>query len=358
LVSELQDLGLAAKGTKGGAEVRVTPPQLWQLHHDCRLAEHIRVQLRSFRARQFDELVAGLRRLPWHAYLTAEHPLDVHVTCHRSKLWHSDAVAERTRAAIAHSTRGAPAVRGADRCPEAQSVYVRITGDNVQPAIDASGKPLHLRGRRTLVGAAPLRETLAAALVVILKEALAEPVARLWDPFCGSGGILLEWAEANARTTARESGFAFQQWPIHDAAAYDEWLKNRCPAPIGNLQALGSDIDPNALCAAKANVAACSLDACFSLHCGDFEAFSEQVPKGTPVIANPPYGVRLGDKRKYAELMKRFESLLARRKDLRPAVILVPQTTRPWNPKLPWQSIASLYNGGLPVQILRLVQTT
>jgi putative N6-adenine-specific DNA methylase len=121
------------------------------------------------------------------------------------------------------------------------------------------------------------------------------------------------------------------------------------------LQAFASDIDPSALAAAQANAAAGCLQDHFAWHCGDFEAFSEQIPHGTPIVTNPPYGVRLGDKRHYAHLMNRFESLLVRRADLRPVVMLAPRPARPWNPRLPWKPIASLYNGGLPVQVLRLV---
>jgi len=353
LAAELADLGLAAKTTQGGAEVRATTENLWMLHHECRLAEHIRVRLRSFRARHFDELIAAMQRLPWHAYLRADRAVDVHVTTHRSRLWHSEAVAERTRLAIARSLRVKGLTAGASG-PGVQSVYVRITGDCVQPAIDASGEPLHRRGRRTFVGVAPLRETLAAALVRMLAQAQSELPSRLWDPFCGSGSILLEWAESKLRLAAgRDRHFAFESWPIHDAAAYAAWLGLRDHEAAIPLSSFGSDVDAQVLAAAKANAERCPPTQC-NWHRGDFEAFAESVPQATPIVTNPPYGLRLGDRNSAAQLMQRFELLLKRRTDLRPVVVLLPDPARPWQPRLEWERVARFHNGGVRVQVLRL----
>lgn len=355
LISELQELGLTATSAAGGAELHASTEQLWRLHHECRLAEHIRVRLRSFRARHFDELIAGLQRLPWHAYLSASQKVDIHATCHRSRLWHSDAVAERVQTALAQRTRTNASVVELDETSASQSVYVRITGDCVQPAIDASGEPLHRRGRRTFVTAAPLRETLAAALVRVANQASVPSVPRLWDPFCGSGCILFEWAESRLELSAgRDRSFAFERWPIHDAAAYRAWQQERGARVPTEVQALGSDIDGRALDAARANASRYSLERHCTWHCGGFESFADQVPLGTPIVTNPPYGVRLGDRHATVQLMQRFESLLAQRTDLRPAVVLLPHPIRHWKPRLAWESVARFYNGGLQVQIMRL----
>jgi putative N6-adenine-specific DNA methylase len=356
LVSELRELGLTATSAAGGAELHASTEQLWRLHHECRLAEHIRVRLRSFRARHFDELIAGLQRLPWHAYLSANQKVDIHATCHRSRLWHSDAVAERVQTALMQRTRTNAEVSGLDEASTPQAIYVRITGDCVQPAIDASGEPLHRRGRRTFVTAAPLRETLAAALVRVANQASSPTLPRLWDPFCGSGCILFEWAESRLELSAgRDRCFAFEHWPIHDAAAYGAWQQQRRARVPAETLALGSDVDERALEAARANASRCSLERHCTWHHGDFESFADQVPFGTPIITNPPYGVRLGDRNATVQLMQRFESLLARRTDLRPAVVLLPHPNRHWKPKLAWEAVARFYNGGLQVQILRLV---
>ena len=284
LAAELSDLGLAGRVVSGGVELRTTTRQLWQLHHDSRLAEHIRVRLKSFRARHFDELVAGLRRLPWHAFLDRSQPLDVHVTCHRSRLWHSGAVAERTRLAI-KGTSDPTDVTSAPDSDIRQSVYVRIAGDRVQASVDASGERLHRRGRRVLVGRAPLRETMAAALIRILSECASCETNTVWDPFCGSGCLLLEWVESRWGLGAgRDRTFAFERWPIHDAAQYTAWLESRATPSPTPLRAFGSDIDPQPLAAARANATRSSAQECCTWLCGDFESFADSVPHGAAIV--------------------------------------------------------------------------
>ena len=228
LARELEELDVLGASVPGGLETRVSTEQLWQLHHECRLAESIRVRLRSFRARHFGELIAGLRRLPWHAYVSPNRALDVRVVCHRSRLWHSEAVAERARAVIEHHL-GQP-LRPGKNADEAniQTVFVRIAGDIVQPSIDASGELLHRRGHRRFIGPAPLRETLAAALVLVLRSSTDAAKIALWDPFCGSGCIVVEWLESLLGwSSGRDRTFAFEQWPVHNAQAYARWIENR-----------------------------------------------------------------------------------------------------------------------------------
>ena len=354
LANELRELGLEGKTSSGGVELRLSTEQLWQAHHETRLAEHIRVRLRSFQACHFSEFVKGIRRLPWHAYVDRNLDLDVRVACHRSRLWHSDAVAERTERTINEQLGISPSTTAGAGHDAQQTVYVRITGDRVQPSVDASGERLHRRGRRILTGRAPLRETLAAALIRILLRSTTGPVVSLWDPFCGSGGILLEWVESRLGIPAgRDRTFAFEHWPIHDAAQYAEWLSNRTPPRAEPALAFGSDIDRHALAAAQGNAEKLN-HAGFVWHAGDFESFADAIPPGTAIVTNPPYGVRSLDRAAYGRLLRRFEDLVSARADLRPVVMLLPDPFQPWVPRLPWQRVAQFYNGGLAVQVVRL----
>jgi putative N6-adenine-specific DNA methylase len=313
------------------------------------------VRLRSFRARHFGELIAGLRRLPWHAYVSPNRALDVRVVCHRSRLWHSEAVAERARAVIEHHL-GQP-LRPGKNADEAniQTVFVRIAGDIVQPSIDASGELLHRRGHRRFIGPAPLRETLAAALVLVLRSSTDAAKIALWDPFCGSGCIVVEWLESLLGwSSGRDRTFAFEQWPVHNAQAYARWIENRGSNTAPSIHAYGSDIEENVILAARANAQRSGAEPYCTFMCGDFESFIETIPRGTAIVTNPPYGVRSGDPHTYARLLERFEAMLLRRVDLRPVVALLPEPLRPWQPKLEWQPVTKLRNGGLPVQVLRL----
>ncbi len=353
LALEMQGLGLKGSVVAGGIELRASTENLWRLHHQSRLAESIRVRLRSFRARHFADLTSGLARLPWHAYLSPTANPKVQVTCHRSRLWHSGAVAERTREVI--DRRLGIAAADSAETANPQTVFVRIAGDIVQASIDCSGELLHRRGHRTSVGEAPLRETLAAAMVRMLNQEHTGQEITLWDPFCGSGCMSIEWVEHQLGLDAgRHRRFAFEAWPIHDAASYLHWLQDREPGTRQRVRAYGSDIDESVLKAARANAGRSEVEShCVWLH-GDFEAIADSVPLGAAILTNPPYGIRLGRSSSFVNVLERFEALLSRRVDLRPVIALLPESVRPWQPKLPWQCLAKFHNGGLRVQALRL----
>jgi putative N6-adenine-specific DNA methylase len=355
LCRELDDLGLSGTVVLGGVELRATTEQFWTIHRECRLAEGVRVRLRSFRARQFDALVAGLSRLPWHAYVTPEQSYDVRVTCHRSKLWHSEAVADRTRLALGRvlgARQHSPSQPGK---ADVQTVYIRITGDIVQPSIDASGERLHKRGNRTHVGQAPIRETLAAALVHMLGHEQQRAPNVLWDPFCGSGCIAIEWVERQLGLPAgRDRRFAFENWPIHDAQSYASWTAARATPNTSVIRAYGSDIDAAAVVDAQANCSRSKVEPWCTWRRGDFEAVVDSIPLGATIVTNPPYGIRCGNKQEYRRLLDRFESMLARRADVRPVIALLPVPLEPWQPSLDWRPLAKFFNGGLRVQALRL----
>ena len=355
LASELDELGLLPKIVAGGVELRASTEQLWLIHHDCRLAEGVRLRLRSFRATNFSALTSGLRRLPWHAYLTSGRPLNVRVTCHRSRLWHSDAVADRTRAELGRSLGLTDITNTPLGDQEVQTVFVRIAGDIVQPSVDATGDRLHRRGHRTHVGEAPLRETLAAALARMLGSTQGEAVTLLWDPFCGSGCVAIEWVERQLGYSAgRDRRFAFENWPIHDANAYRGWIEKRATPKVRAVRAYGSDIEEAVVVAARANAKRAQIEPYCSWLCGDFESLVDSIPHGTAVLTNPPYGVRSGNPYEYRRLLDRFESMLVSRADLRPVIALLPVPLKPWQPKLVWRVVAKFYNGGLRVQALRL----
>jgi putative N6-adenine-specific DNA methylase len=275
------------------------------------------------------------------------------VTCHRSRLWHSGAVAERTREVIDRHL-GIAQVNTADATTQ-QTVFVRIAGDIVQTSIDSSGELLHRRGHRTSIGEAPLRETLAAAMVRMLNQERKNEELVLWDPFCGSGCLSIEWVERQLGLDAgRDRRFAFETWPIHDSTSYHNWVESREPAASRLVCAFGSDIDEAVLDAARANAGRSKVDS----HCiwlqGDFEAISDTVPLGAAILTNPPYGIRSGNLSNFANVLGRFEVLLSRRADLRPVIALLPESLRPWQPNLHWQCLARFHNGGLRVQALRL----
>jgi putative N6-adenine-specific DNA methylase len=241
----------------------------------------------------------------------------VRVTCRKSKLYHSDAVAQRfieamskrTGAWAATGTRHTPNAGDQDKGREAagdgadgggdgegedaQLFIVRLLHDTCTVSVDTSGALLHRRGYRQAVAKAPLRETIAAAMVLASGWRGETPLV---DPLCGAGTIPIEGALVARRIAPGIGrGFAFMRWPSFDAAAWarqvgearERELPN-APAPI-----VGTDRDAGAIEAALANATRAGVVADVELA---QRSVSDVRPPDKPgwLITNPPYGVRVG----------------------------------------------------------------
>ena len=285
VLEEVVKLGARpASATHGGVHCGLTWPQLWGVHLRSRVATRVLVRLARFKADGFDSLMAGLARIDWASVLPAG---GVQVTASadsRSGLYHSGAIEER----VADFLRTEVGRDTGD-----QSVLVRVQRDDVTISLDATGRALHQRGYRGEAGKAPIRETLAAALVMASGWDAKSP---LIDPFCGSGTILIEAALiARRMAPGRHREFQFMQWPSFDQGGWERLLKGhdgdvleRCPV------LLGSDRDAGAIDATLDNAQAAGVG-------GNIEVVRRTVsdlvvPSGKRgwVVANPPYGVRVG----------------------------------------------------------------
>jgi putative N6-adenine-specific DNA methylase len=172
-------------------------------------------------------------------------------------------------------------------------VLVRLVNDEVTISIDASGELLYRRGWRQETAKAPLRETLASAL---LAASGWEPSRPLHDPFCGAGTIIIEAARRLKGIPAGwDRNFAFERWPTFDRAAWEALRATvrpsaRAPAAV---RLLGTDRDPGAIRAALANARRAGV--------ADLVQFAEadirELPgaEGASIVTNPPYGVRVGE---------------------------------------------------------------
>jgi putative N6-adenine-specific DNA methylase len=193
---------------------------------------------------------------------------------------------------------------------EVQRILVRIFRDKVTISVDASGELLHRRGYRQAVGKAPLRETLAAAMLRASEWSADQP---LIDPFCGSGTLCIEGAMiARNIPPGRHRTFSFERWPEVSAANVaaarargEEGISRAVLPPIW-----GSDRDAGAIRAAQENAdrAGVAQDILF-----ERKAISEvKAPSGSPgtLLTNPPYGVRVGEERGLRDLYQRFADVL------------------------------------------------
>jgi putative N6-adenine-specific DNA methylase len=311
LLAEVQRLGVRpARAVKGGVECTVTWPQMWALNLWSRLATRVIVRVTRFPADGFDSLRRGLDRVDWARWLPVGGVVLVEASCDQgSKLFHTDAVAERVHAAlVARRALGAAtnAVGGA------ATVMVRVQHDVVTISLDSSGAPLHHRGWRGPAGKAPLRPTLAAALV---QSSGWDMRAALVDPLCGSGTIAIEAAHiARKIAPGRQRSFAFESWPTFDADGWrrqidaaDSNVLARCPTIVAG------DRDAGAATAARANALAAGVDSDVEVQHAPLKAL--RVPDRVGwIVTNPPYGQRLPGA-PTSDLRNLYDSLAACRRN-------------------------------------------
>lgn len=355
LEEEVAPWGRSPQRRSGGVELRVDREGLWRVCLSSRLAEGVRIRFKPFVAADFGSLQTELRKLPFRAYLAQGAHVQVKVSCHESRLWHSGAVEERVAAVLQDHVGWQ-----LGPVPDAflHTLFVRLEKNEVQVSLDAAGPRLHQRGERTRVELASLRETLAAALVRLARQRLAEtsPISSespvLWDPFCGAGTLPLEWCGAKlGRVPGQRRNFALEHFRDFDAQAFahfrEQWVgeaaKSATAAGSG-LLAIASDRSERAVQAARANVADSGYDEQIQVLCGDLAEVAAQVPRGACVVTNPPYGRRLQE----AGAVRALLRVLEQRPDLRPVVVLVGGAAQKVVP-VNRPALARFKNGGLNV---------
>jgi len=271
----------------------------YQANLMCRTASRILMRIQDFNARDFGTLEARTRSIPWELYLKGEAPLQVRVSAHASRLYHRDAVAERILNAVTgRLTAHSPCRQAPDTRDDAltQRIWARLEDDRLTLSLDSSGEHLHKRGVKIRGGPAPLRETLAAA-ALILADFDSDTV--LCDPMCGSGTFAIEGAMMTRHIPAGwYRSFAFMDWP---AFRRPHWHYLRSQAEHGMLSSTGpriyaSDRSRTAVESLTALLQTSDLAGVIALQQRDFfDLNPPQLGARRGLVAlNPPYGRRLG----------------------------------------------------------------
>lgn len=318
VAGELTELGVRdSLVLEGGVEFAATQRQLYESNLHLRTASRIVVRLAKFRALTFAELEKRARRIPWERVIAHGDRVTLRVTCRKSRLYHSDAVAqrlardlkERLGVDVGASRGDADDPESAD---EGQLIIVRFDHDHCTVSADSSGAHLHQRGYRTSVTEAPMRETLAAALVLASGWDQSSPFL---DPFCGSGTIPIEAAMIAADVApGRNRPFRFMQWPGYDAGLWQRTLtaaKAREKLAAATM-IRGSDRSAAAIRAATDNAQRSGVGSVVQFERLDALRADPKSPTGW-LVTNPPYGVRLGDEAETHALMTAFARTLTQR---------------------------------------------
>jgi 23S rRNA (guanine2445-N2)-methyltransferase / 23S rRNA (guanine2069-N7)-methyltransferase len=269
-----------------------------------------------------DALYEGVRGMDWSAHVDPRGTLAVDFTGTSDAITNTHYGALRTKDAIVDQLREQHGARPSiDTVRPAVRVHVHLEDERATVSLDLAGEALHRRGYRTEGGAAPLRETLAAAILLVGDwPRLAAAGAPLVDPMCGSGTLVIEaalMAADRAPGLGREY-FGFLGWRGHEAAMWarlcDE-ARERARQAAPAARVLGYDIDPAVLRVARANVARAGLGGRVELReCALIDAVApEGGSVGGLLVTNPPYGERLGEAADLGALYRTLGDVLKRR---------------------------------------------
>jgi len=250
---------------------------------------------------------------PWPTWFDAERTLRVSVSAIRSPLNSLDYVTLRVKDAVCDRFR-----RDRGRRPNVEThspdlrVHAFLTENSATLYLDASGEPLYRRGFKQAKVGAPLKENLAAGILMLTGWRPEEP---LLDPMCGSATFLLEAAQM-ALDIAPGLGrrFALERWRTFDRILWQRLVAEHEARrrPMTPLAIYGSDRDVRQIGKARENLAAAGLDRAVKLQCADLIELSPPAPAGV-LIANPPYGVRQEDRQALDQLYPRVGDALKRR---------------------------------------------
>jgi len=327
----------------GKVEFTTKLVEAWKAVAYSRIANRILMHIADFKAKNFRELERKAAEVPWELYLTTSHQTltTIHVTCKHSRLYHSDAVAERLQKVIAHQAETflhLKASETSDLEPHTSSLHVTLLDDRCTLWLDLAGEELYKRGHERFVNDAPLKETIAAGMLFEAFHMASQPIA-LFDPMAGSGTFSLEAAYmANRLIPGKCRDFALKHQPAFKPATWNHIVnsananpnpslrrnndselslqrndnsmlslrRNEVTAAISSTihKIITSDISEKAVGIIAHNVECCPLAGInpkpIVPQCRDFFSYTAKEiadacsDKSSPVIVlNPPYGKRL-----------------------------------------------------------------
>jgi putative N6-adenine-specific DNA methylase len=286
---ELTALGMAEVVLcKGGVSFQGGLEELYRANLWLRSATRVLVRLGAFGCRDFPDLYRKALRLPWGRFIKPGTRIQVKATSHRSRLQHTGRIAETVQESAGRVLGGAVASDGG---PD-QLVLVRFEDDQCLISVDSSGELLHRRGYRQKIGAAPMRESLAAGILMLLNWNARAPLV---DPMCGSGTFVIEGALMGMRRAPGiERRFAFMQWPRYRPGLWQVLqIQARSAEQPVEMSLIGRDRDPAVLEAASCNASKAGVEAVTLFQTAELGTGDIPEQPGL-VLCNPPYGGRLG----------------------------------------------------------------
>ena len=297
----------------GGAEFEGSFEDAFRANLWLRTCDRILLVMKQFPAKSFEELFQGVKAIEWEKLLPEDARFPIRAKCVKSQLMSPSDVQKIAKRAMVERLKSAYGRDWFDETGAMFQIDVSIRDDVVTVSVDASGEPLSHRGYRTWNGEAPIRETLAAALIL---QSGWHPWQRLYDPCCGTGTLLIEAAFiALGRAPGLTRAFSMEAWTCvpHEALRKIRSEAKEKYAETANreIRIAGSDIDPDAIELAQRHLKQAGLAGRIQLEVKDLRDVTLAGEPGV-FVANPPYGERLDNIRAAHAVAKQLGVLQTR----------------------------------------------
>ena len=277
---------------------------------NLRTGNRVEIVLGGFKAETFDDLFEGIKAIPFEEYISRDGKIIVNAKSVQSKLFAYSAIQSVSKKAICERLCKKFGVNELGESGARYKIEVAALKDYVTVTLDTSGDGLHRRGYRGLVGEAPLKETLAAALVELSVWNKSRPLA---DLFCGTGTIPIEACMIALNIPAGlNRGFDFQNWKCFDKKIFDRAAEEAKANIVtdADLRIGGFDIDDKQLKLARKHAELAGVDKYIHFQRADMRDFSSRFSHGV-IISNPPYGERLSDRKEVEKLYRDYGKKVA-----------------------------------------------
>ncbi len=303
VAESIKDIALNELTTLGAYDLRPVFRGVWfkaskknfyRINYFSRLVSRILAPLVTFECQDKNDLYKAARKIRWEEFLSPKNTFSVTANVSESDITHSNFAGLRVKDAIADYFRDRSNRRpNVDAKDPYVTINIHLHRNQATLSIDASGGPLHKRGYREESVPAPMQETVAAAIICLSEWDGSVP---LHDPMCGSGTLLCEALMAYCQIPAQvfRTGFGFERLPDFDLQLWEavkaQAMKNIRPPGQGRIS--GSDISEQSVNAARTNIMGLHFGSDITIQQMDFQ----QLPplSNAMIVANPPYGIRLG----------------------------------------------------------------
>lgn len=311
-----------------------------------RFSERVLILLGEFDAQSFEELFQNVKKLNWSAFIGRNDAFPVKGYSLNSKLHSVPDCQKIIKKAVVESLRASYRTDWFEETGPKHQIRFSILKDRVSVMLDTSGSGLHKRGYRAVSNEAPIKETLAAALCSLSK---LRHYHTFYDPFCGSGTILIEGAMlANNIAPGLGRSFACMDWQMVPQKVWTQ-EKERANALVKkdtDFVAFGSDVDPSAVQLASENAKKAGVEKFMQFSVQDISDFSPSSERGT-LVTNPPYGERMLDVQSAQKIYRTMGQKFARKHGWSYGIISPDEQFETYFGR-PADKTRKLYNGMIP----------